>query len=74
MERAVEGEKIYDDKWNLKIEVLKGKVDNSSPDAIYQIDGLSGSTLTTRGVDQLVKFWLGKNGYSSLIERLKKEI
>ncbi len=68
------GKKVYDDKRNLKIEVLKGKVDRTSPDAIYQIDGLSGSTLTTRGVDQLVKFWLGKNGYSSLIERLKKEI
>ncbi len=68
------GKKVYDDEWNLRIEVLKGKVDQMSPDAIHQIDGLSGSTLTTRGVDQLVKFWLGKNGYNSLIDRLKEEI
>ncbi len=40
---------------NLKIEVIKGLVDQTSEKAKYQIDGLSGSTLTTRGVSNLVQ-------------------
>ena len=38
----------FDDDWNEQIEVIKGKVDKGSPKAKYQVDGLSGSTLTTR--------------------------
>ncbi|GAB4339431.1 MAG: Na(+)-translocating NADH-quinone reductase subunit C [Calditrichia bacterium] len=63
----------YDENGNVLIEVIKGKVDPSSPAANHQIDGLSGSTLTTRGVHNLVRFWLGEMGYSSLIKRLKEE-
>ncbi|MBN2410862.1 Na(+)-translocating NADH-quinone reductase subunit C [candidate division KSB1 bacterium] len=57
----------FDDDWNVKLTVIKGKVDASSPEAKYQVDGLSGSTLTTRGVDHLVKFWLSDNGYGPFL-------
>ncbi|PID59684.1 MAG: Na(+)-translocating NADH-quinone reductase subunit C [Ignavibacteriae bacterium] len=66
------GKQAYDDNWNVKIEVIKGQVDKDSPKASYQIDGLSGSTLTTRGVDNLVHFWLGENGYKPFITKLKE--
>ena len=36
-----------------------------------QIDGLAGATLTTRGVDNLVRYWLGDSGFSPLISNLK---
>ncbi len=68
------GKQVFDDDWNLKIEVIKGKVDKSRDDAKYKIDGLSGSTLTTRGVDQLVKFWLGEEGYGRYIKKLQEEL
>jgi len=67
------GKRAFDDNWNLKIEVIKGRVDGSSENAIYQIDGLSGSTLTTRGIDKSIKFWLGKNGYGPFFNRLREE-
>ncbi|GAB4377668.1 MAG: Na(+)-translocating NADH-quinone reductase subunit C [Calditrichia bacterium] len=67
------GKKAYDENWNLQIEVIKGRVDPSSTRAPYQVDGLSGSTLTTRGVDNLVKFWLGKNGYGTFLSKLRSE-
>jgi len=57
----------FDDDWNVKLTVIKGLVDASSPNAKYQIDGLSGSTITTRGVDKLVKFWLSDNGYGPFL-------
>jgi len=51
------------------LEVLAGAVDRSSPRAGSQIDGLSGATRTTRGVDQLVKFWLGDDGYGPFLRK-----
>ena len=68
------GKKAFDENWNVRIEVVKGKVDPSDPDAKYQIDGLSGSTITTRGVDQLVKFWLGEDGYGRYLLRLRGDV
>lgn len=67
------GKQIYDDAGVLRIEVVKGKVDNNSPEADYQADGLAGATLTARGVGYLIHYWLGDNGYKPLIERLSRE-
>ena len=53
------------------INVLKGKVDMSREGAESQIDGLAGATLTTRGVDNLVRYWLGDEGFRPLINHLK---
>jgi len=66
------GKKIYDKKGKTRIEVIKGTVDQSSPNAIYQVDGLSGATLTSRGVSNLLKYWMGEDGYKPFIEALKK--
>ncbi len=41
------GKKIYDDDGNTRIEVLKGTVDQEfAENAVYQVDGLAGATLT----------------------------
>lgn len=67
------GKRIYDDTGNVRIEVLKGAVDRDSEEAVYQVDGLSGATLTARGVSNLLKYWMGENGYKPLLTRLAKE-
>lgn len=67
------GKQAFDRKGNRRIEVIKGAVDMSGPDAIYRVDGLSGATSTTRGVDRMVRFWLGRRGYGPLLKRLKEE-
>lgn len=65
------GKKIYDEDGNTRIEVLKGSVDRGSANAIYQVDGLSGATLTARGVSNLLRYWMGENGYKPFLARLK---
>jgi len=50
-----------DIKSPLKLKVIKAKVNDKTPGKEYKIDGLSGSTLTTKGVDRLVRFWLGES-------------
>ncbi|HSV98091.1 MAG TPA: NADH:ubiquinone reductase (Na(+)-transporting) subunit C [Spirochaetota bacterium] len=49
------GKKILDGGGNLvSITVLKGKLDPSSPQAAHLVDGISGATLTTKGVTELL--------------------
>jgi len=67
------GKKAFDDNWDVKIQVLKGTVDETDPNKQFKVDGLSGSTLTTRGVDNLVRYWLGENGYGHFIDYLRGE-
>ena len=65
------GKEALDGEGNVLIEVLDGPVDPARPGAEHQVDGLSGATYTTRGVDQLVKFWLGPDGYGPYIGKLR---
>jgi Na+-transporting NADH:ubiquinone oxidoreductase subunit C len=68
-----EGKEAYDAEGNVVISVIKGQVVPNSPDANRQIDGLSGATLTARGVDNLIQFWLGEKGYGPYLKRLREE-
>ena len=53
------------------IEVLKGAVNPASSDAAWQVDGLSGATLTTNGVENLVQYWLGNDGVAPLLDNIR---
>jgi len=66
------GKKVFDESGNLRIEVVKGIVNPADSQAQYQVDGFSGATLTTRGVNNLVHFWLGDNGYGTFLDHLRK--
>ena len=62
------GKEVYD-QGDLTIQVVKGQPasgDNSS------VDGLSGATLTSKGVSNLVRFWLGESGFQSYLSNLKE--
>lgn len=67
-----EGKEIYDEEGNVAIEVLKGTVDPGTPGIDHKVDGLAGATLTSRGVTDLLRFWLGDRGYKPFLENLKK--
>lgn len=69
-----EGKVVYGENWDVKITVNKKGVVKSNLDQKYQIDGLSGATMTTRGVNNLVRFWMGEEGYAPFIKNLSKEI
>ncbi len=50
------GKKIYDPSGGLvSIEIVKGVVNPNNEKAIHQVDGISGSTLTTKGMNQFIK-------------------
>jgi len=60
--------RAYDDTGAPAIEVIKGFAGSSADDP-YHVDGLSGATLTCRGVTYLVQFWLSENGFKPYLER-----
>ena len=53
------------------ISVLKGAVNPSSADASWQVDGLSGATLTSKGIHNLVQYWLGDDGFAPLLGNIR---
>ena len=67
------GKKICDKDWNVVVKILKGKVDSSRPGAIFQADGLSGATLTTIGVNNLMLYWLGDHGFAKFLTRIRNQ-
>jgi len=66
-----EGRKAFDERGNVKIRVAKGPVGPPS-EAPYQVDGLSGATLTSRGVTNMLHFWLGESGFGPYLARLER--
>ena len=66
------GKELYDESGDVAIQVIKGPVDSGTPNAEHKVDGLSGATLTSRGVSNLMNFWFGENGYKPFLTNLKK--
>ena len=64
------GKQVYKDG-TVKIGLVKGSVDPAGANADWEIDGLSGATLTARGVTNLVQFWLGEDGFEPFLENLR---
>ena len=65
-----EGKELYDDQGNVAITVVKGSAEAGNS---HQVDGLSGATLTSRGVKNLVRFWVGDKAFGSLLTKLKEQ-
>lgn len=66
------GKKVFDPSSDVpKIEVIRGFVQADSANAIHQIDGLSGATLTGRGVTYLVQYWTGPNGFGPYLQSIR---
>lgn len=61
------GKKVYNSSGEVILYVTKGP---SSED--YEIDGISGATLTSNGVTNMIRYWLGENGYGPVLQQLRE--
>ncbi len=66
------GRQAFDENWQPAVEVIKGLAGPVAEDP-YRVDGLSGATLTARGVSDLVRFWLGKDGFEPYLANFRAE-
>lgn len=58
--------KLYNEDGSMKMAVTKAGTAKEG-----QVDGISGATLTIRGVNNLLQFWLGNDGYRPFLDKLK---
>ncbi|OFE11481.1 Na(+)-translocating NADH-quinone reductase subunit C [Pseudohongiella acticola] len=56
------GKQIYNDERDIAFRVVKGGGQGD-----YQVDALSGATLTSRGVENMIEFWLGERGFAPFL-------
>jgi Na+-transporting NADH:ubiquinone oxidoreductase subunit C len=65
------GRLAFNEAGELRIEVVRGAAGPVATDP-YRVDGLAGATITGRGVTEMLRFWLGEQGYGPYLERLRK--
>ena len=65
------GRKALDENFEPKIEVIKGSAGPVAEDP-YRVDGLSGATITARGVTNMMHFWLGEEALGPYLERVRQ--
>lgn len=67
------GKEVYDDEdMDPEIRLVKGGVDPTKPNTEHKVDGLSGATLTSRGVTNLLQFWMGDMGFAPYLKNLRQ--
>ncbi|MDO8267806.1 MAG: Na(+)-translocating NADH-quinone reductase subunit C [Moraxellaceae bacterium] len=66
------GKQLYNAEQKATIHLIKGNVDPARPDAVHQVDGLSGATLTSNGVTHLVQFWAGDMGFQKFLGKVRE--
>jgi len=62
------GKKMFDEQGNVAIKIVKGGAKASD---VHGVDGLSGATLTSNGVENTLRFWLGDEGYGPFISNYR---
>jgi len=67
------GRKAFDDAGAVAIHVKKGTAGSPEEDP-YQVDGLSGATLTSRGVTNMLAFWLADEGFGPYLDKFRAEM
>ena len=70
-QKGWEDKNLYDQANQLAVSVVKSGTQSSPEEQNYQIDGLSGATITTQGVDSMMQFWFGEHGFKPFFEQLK---
>jgi len=61
------GKRIYGASGDVVFRVTRGGGGGESA-----VSGLAGATLTSRGVENLIRFWLGENGFGPFLENLRR--
>lgn len=63
------GKKLYNEEGKVAIRVVRG----AGSDKAHGVDGLSGASITTKGVQNSFVYWFGQNGFAPYLAKLKAE-
>jgi len=65
-----EGKKLRDEEGRILIGVSMDELDPTAPEAAYMVDGITGATRTSDAVTNLLRFWVGADGFESYLRRI----
>lgn len=60
------GKQVSDESGEIRLTVVRGTGSSE-----FEVDGITGATRTGRGIGNMIKFWLGENGYGPVLESLR---
>ena len=63
------GKQLFDKDGKPALKIVKG---GAKAGDIHGVDGLSGATLTAKGVQNTFSFWLGENGFGPFLKNISK--
>lgn len=66
------GKQVYGDGGGRPLLALHKGVNPEKPEAVHQIDALSGATLTSNGVTHLLQFWMGDLGFRKFLDKVRE--
>ncbi|MDA0978524.1 MAG: Na(+)-translocating NADH-quinone reductase subunit C [Proteobacteria bacterium] len=64
------GKEIYRDG-RVALDVIKGSVPPETSNPEHKIDGLSGATLTSQGVENIIAYWMGEDGFGPILKDIR---
>ncbi len=67
------GRKLYDENGTLRLGLGEGAVESTTLAAVYEVDAISGATITVDAVTNLVRYWFGPHGFAPFLETYRAE-
>jgi len=64
------GKKLLNDNAQPALKVVQ---ERRAPPDDYTVDGISGATMTSSGVEKSINFWIGDRGYGHFLQRIAKD-
>jgi len=65
------GKQVFDESGDVQFQLVKGGVNSASEAAQFQVDAISGATLTSNGVTNLVRYWMSAQGFGPYLAKLR---
>jgi Na+-transporting NADH:ubiquinone oxidoreductase subunit C len=66
------GKQLYDEQGEMLFRISEGPVKMGASGAEFQVDALTGATVTANAVTALMRYWFGPDGYGPLLEGLRE--
>jgi len=67
------GRRIYDEVGDMRFAVNHGKVEPGSSTWLYEVDALTGATVTADAVTAMMQYWFGPHGYRNFLDELREQ-
>lgn len=66
-----EGKELRDAEGRVRIGVTMEELGDADPAVPHMVDGITGATMTSEGVTNMLRFWVGEDGFGPYLERLE---